>query len=85
MGTDEQIFVGTFPKPQLKIDSMSTEEKQEKLKAMIADLTALCGKHFVVLEKYAKENGQTEYYLKLQPYEVEVNIEDAFSTIPHGF
>ncbi len=58
--------------------------KQEKLQALIDDLKAVGRKHNMVLDKYAKENGPTEYFFKLQFEDVEVSIEKVFTPVYHG-
>lgn len=61
-----------------------TQERKNKLAAMLSDLRAVEIKHNVIVDKYVKEDNSTEYRFKLQFEDVCVNIEDVFSVVYHG-
>ena len=59
--------------------------KKEKLQLLIDDLRSVVAKHGVVVDKYTDlEKGETEYFLKIQLEDAEVNIEEVFPIVKHG-
>ena len=51
---------------------------------LVKALKAVGDKYHVILDKYVKENGETEYYFKMQFDDIMVNIEEVFPVVYHG-
>jgi len=58
------------------------KSRQARRNALVRDIKKLVSKHRIVLDKYSA-NEETRYFLKLQPYDIEIDIEEVFFVIPH--